>query len=190
MILYVMGAILVLLVLTLFFVISIYNRFVRLRNGMENSWAQIDVELKRRFDLIPNLVETAQGYLKHEASVLTAVTEARGGISQARKNGDIGAQIQAENNLTSALANLRMTMEQYPDLKGNTVMTDLMGQLTTTENQISGIRAAYNNTVLSMNNAVETFPSNIIAGIFNFSKGVFFEVDDEAERAAPKVSFG
>jgi len=166
-----------------------YNGLVKLRNAMKNAWSQIDVELKRRFDLIPNLVETAKGYMAHEKETLDAVVSARSGVSAARSKGDIGGQIAAENAMGTALGKLMVTVEAYPQLKADAHMSQLMGELTNTENGIAGKRQAYNNSVNAMNNGVEMFPSSIIAGMFNFEKGVFFEVEDAAQREAPKVSF-
>lgn len=182
--------IIVAIVVVLFVVYTkTYNKLVQLRNGVKNAWANIDVELKRRFDLIPNLVETAKAVMNHESETMIAVIEARNGLSRARKSGDIGKQIKAENAMSGALAGFRVTMEAYPDLKANQQMGQLMGELTSTENQIAGKRQGYNNSVNSYNNSCEMFPSNIIAGMFNFERADFFEIEDEQQREAVKVSF-
>ena len=185
----VLGVIVGLIILLLVVYIKTYNGLVRLRNAMKQAWANVDVALKRRFDLIPNLVEVAKGALKHESETLIKVMEARSGVSQAREKGDIGGQIKAEGLLSSALSGLRVTVEAYPQLKANEQMGQLMGELSTTEDQIASKRQHYNNSVNGYNNACETFPSNIIAGMFSFEKGAFFEIEVEEQREAPKVSF-
>ena len=170
-----------------FFVMS-YNGLVVLKNKVKNAWAQIDVQLKRRHDLIPNLIETAKGYMKHERETLEAVTNAR---TIAQKMVDAGAQARgkAEGELTSALMRLLAVAEAYPDLKANQNFLALQEELTSTENKISFSRQYYNDSVLKYNNKTQMFPSNIIAGMTGFKAGEFFEVTAEAERAAPKVSF-
>lgn len=190
-------ALLGLAVLVVLFVIGGYNSLVTLKNRFKNAYAQIDVQLKRRYDLIPNLVETAKGYLKHERETLEAVIAARNmaanANSQAAANpGDPQSMQQlmgAEAALTGTLGKLFALSEAYPDLKANQNMMKLMEELTSTENKVSFSRQAYNDAVMQYNTKREVFPSNIIAGMFNFGPAQLFEVTDEAERAAPKVSF-
>ena len=168
--------------------VGIYNGLIRRRNRVKNAWSQIDVQLKRRYDLIPNLVDTAKGYLKHEREVLENVTKAR---QQAINvpSGAIAEQAKAENFLTQTLRSLFAVVENYPDLKANQNMLALQEELTSTENKISYARQHYNDTVLDLNNKIEMFPSNIVAGMFSFKKGEFFELEDAGQREAPKVSF-
>jgi LemA protein len=175
-------------VVLLIMFIAIYNGLVRLRNQMKNAWAQIDVQLKRRHDLIPNLVETVKGYMKFERDTLEAVTKARTTAQQAIGSG-VGAQAKAEGELSSALTRLLAVVENYPDLKANKSFLDLQEQLTSTENKISFSRQFFNDSVLSYNNQTQMFPSNIVAGMTGFKQSEFFEVKAEAEREAPKVSF-
>lgn len=169
-------------------VVGIYNGLVGLRNQVKEAWAQVDVQLKRRYDLIPNLMETVKGYMSHERETLEAVTQARAAVGNA--GGGIPERIQAESGLTAALGRLFAVSEAYPDLKASTNFLSLQEELASTENKISFARQFYNETVMRMNNKVEMFPSNIIAGMFNFGKEEFFEVEDEAQREAPKVDFG
>jgi len=169
----------------IFWVIGIYNGLVRLKNEVENAWSQIDVQLKRRHDLIPNLVETAKGYMTHERETLEGVTNARAAAMNASGVKDTAA---AENMLSQALGGLRVAVEAYPDLKANQNFLQLQEELTSTENKISFSRQFYNDSVLSLNNKIEMFPSNIVAGMFNFKEQEFFEIE-ESERAVPKVSF-
>lgn len=176
------------IVLLLIGFIVIFNNLVRLRNQMKNAWAQIDVQLKRRHDLIPNLVETVKGYMKFERETLEAVTKARTVAQQAIGQG-VGAQAKAEGELSSALTRLLAVVENYPDLKANKNFLDLQEQLTSTENKISFARQFYNDSVLNYNNQTQMFPSNIVAALTGFKPGEFFEVRVEAEREAPKVSF-
>ncbi len=167
-----------------------YNGLVRLRNAMKNAWAQIDVQLKRRHDLIPNLVETVKGYKNFERETLEAVTKARNVAVQASATGAGAAAIgKAEGELSGALARLMVVVERYPDLKANQNFLALQEELTSTENKISFSRQYYNDSVMRYNNQTQVFPSNIIAGMFNFKPGESFEVTAEAEREAPKVSF-
>ncbi len=193
--------IVIILVVPLFFVlvwlIGGYNRLVALRNRFKNAYAQIDVQLKRRYDLIPNLVETAKGYLKHERETLEAVTRARNvalGASQAAaaNPGDAAAMkslVAAESGLGGALSRLLVVSEQYPDLKANQNMMQLTEELTSTENKISFARQAYNDSVMVYNTARESFPTNIIANTFNFASAELFVVDRPEQKDAPKVSF-
>ena len=178
-------------------VVGIYNKLVTLRNRYKNAFAQIDVQLKRRYDLIPNLVETAKGYMKHESGTLTAVTEARNIAYAAAKAaaanpGDAGAMkdlTAAESGLSGTLSRLMMVSESYPDLKANQNMMQLTEELTSTENKISFARQAYNDSVMTYNTDREVFPSNLIAGTFNFLPAELFVIDKPEQKEAPKVSF-
>ena len=178
--------ILVVLVLLVLFVIGIYNALVRLRNQVDNAWSQIDVQLKRRHDLIPNLVETAKGYMKHERETFEAITQAR---SQAMGAKTVSEASKAEGALGEALSKFMLVVENYPDLKANQNFLSLQEELTGTENRIAFARQNYNDQVLSFNNKIQMFPSNIVAGIFSFVKRDFFEIEVAAEREVPKVSF-
>ena len=166
--------------------IGIYNTLVRLRKRCDNGWAQIDVQLKRRYDLIPNLVETAKGYLKHEREVLENVTKAR---QQAIDASGVQDQAQAENFLSQTLKSLFAVVEAYPDLKANQNMLAVQEELVSTENKISFSRQHYNDTVMKYNTRTEVFPSSIVAGMFGFVEREFFELAEEAQREAPKVDF-
>ncbi len=177
---------LIVVVIVVLAVIGIYNTLVRLRKRCDNGWSQIDVQLKRRYDLIPNLVETAKGYMKHEREVLENVTKAR---QQAINASGVAEQAKAENMLTSTLRSLFAVAENYPDLKANTNMLAVQEELVSTENKISFARQHYNDCVMIYNTRTETVPSNIIAGMFNFAPREFFELENEGERAAPKVKF-
>ena len=168
-------------------VIGAYNSLVRLRNQVDNAWSQIDVQLKRRHDLIPNLIETVKGYMQHERGTLEAVTNAR---SQAMGAKGVAETAKAEGVLGKALSKFLLTVEAYPDLKANQNFLALQEELSSTENKIAFSRQAYNDQVLFFNNKTQMFPSNIIAGMFNFSKREFFEIEDAAEKAVPKVNFG
>ena len=168
--------------------IAIYNKLVRLRNQVKNAWAQIDVQLKRRYDLIPNLVETVKGYMKHERETLEAVTQARNLAQQAASSG-AGARAKAEGTLDAALSRLLAVVERYPDLKANQNFLALQEELTSTENKIGFSRQFYNDSVLRYNNQTQVFPSSVIASMAGFKAGEFFEVTEAAEREAPKVSF-
>jgi LemA protein len=167
-------------------VIGIYNSLVGLRNMVKNAWAQIDVQLKRRHDLIPNLVETVKGYAKHESGTLEAVIAAR---NQAVKATTVDEQIKAEQQLGGALGRLMVVMEAYPDLKANANFLSLQEELTSTENKISFSRQYYNDEVMKYNTRLESFPANMIAGPFGFKPATFFEVTNEKEREAPQVKF-
>ena len=179
------------------FAMSIYNRLVTLRNLYKNAYAQIDVQLKRRYDLIPNLVETAKGYIKHERETLEAVTLARNIAYTASKNaaanpGDAAAVkglAAAESGLGGALSRLMRVSEQYPDLKATQNMMQLTEDLTSTENKISFARQAYNDSVMTYNNTCEVFPNNLLAGTFRFTPAELFVVDKPEQKDAPKVSF-
>jgi LemA protein len=190
----VVGALLLFAVL---FVVGMYNKLVALRNRFKNAYAQIDVQLKRRYDLIPNLVETAKGYLKHERGTLEAVIAARNAASSANVRaaanpGDPAAMQQlvaAEGSLTGTLGRLFALSEAYPDLKANTTMIQLQEELTSTENKVSFARQAYNDSVMVYNTQREVFPSSIIAGMFNFAPAELFVIDKPEQREAPKVQF-
>jgi LemA protein len=179
------------------FFIGQYNALVGLRNRFKNAFAQIDVQLKRRNDLIPNLVETAKGYLSHERETLEAVTAARttamsAGAKAAADPGDPAAMRElaaAEGGLSGALGRLMMVSEAYPDLKANQNMMALQEELTSTENKVSFARQSYNDSVMTYNTKREVFPTNIVAGMFNFSAAELFKIEDPAEREVPKVSF-
>jgi len=185
------------ILLAVVFVVGIYNRLVGLRNRFKNAFAQIDVQLKRRYDLIPNLVETAKGYMAHERGTLEEVITARNAaataVSHAAANpGDPAAMknlLGADAALTGSLGRLFAVAEAYPDLKANTTMSQLMEELTSTENKVSFSRQGYNDSVMTYNTARETFPSNLIAGMMGFTAAELFQVDNPAERQAPKVSF-
>jgi LemA protein len=180
-----------------FYVIGGYNNLVSLRNRFKNAFAQIDVQLKRRYDLIPNLVETAKGYMAHERGTLEAVIVARNmasaaNVKAAQNPGDATAMKElggAETALTSSLGRLLAVSEAYPDLKANQEMMQLMEELTSTENKVSFARQAYNDVVMVYNTAREKFPTNIIANTFNFTAAEMFVIDKPEEKAAPKVSF-
>ena len=180
-----------------FWIIGAYNGLVTLRNRFKNAFAQIDVQLKRRYDLIPNLVETAKGYLKHERETLEAVIAARNSASSANTKvagnpGDpeaMKALSNAEGALGASLGRLFALTEAYPDLKANTSMNQLMEELTSTENKVSFARQAYNDSVMGYNTAREVFPTNIIAGMFNFGPAELFAIEKPEQREAVKVSF-
>ncbi len=185
------------LVLLVLFVVGIYNGLVTARNGYKNAFAQIDVQLTRRHDLIPNLVETAKGYLAHERNTLEAVITARNaavaGLKAAAANPGDPAAVQqlagAENTLTGALGRLFALAEAYPDLKANRNMMQLSEELTTTENKVAFARQAFNDSVMGYNNRCETFPGNIVAGMFGFAAAPLLEIESPQKREVPKVSF-
>lgn len=184
-----------LLVIVALWVMGAYNGLVKLRNRYRNAFAQIDVQLKRRYDLIPNLVETAKGFMKHERETLEAVIQARNMASSAREGANtedaesMGALMAAEGGLGNALGRLFALSEAYPDLKSNTNMMQLSEELTSTENKVAFSRQAYNDAVTAYNTQTEVFPSSVIAGMFNFGQATLFEVADEGERDAVKVEF-
>jgi LemA protein len=179
------------------FVIGAYNSLVRLRNRYKNAYSQIDVQLKRRYDLIPNLVETAKGYLAHERGTLEAVIAARNtavtaNTRAAQNPGETSAMKEissAESALSGAMGRLFALAEAYPDLKANTTMLSLMEELTSTENKVSFARQAYNDSVMAYNTRREVFPTNLIAGPFNFGPAELFVIDKPEQKEAPKVSF-
>lgn len=178
--------------------VGIYNGLIKARNGYKNAFAQIDVQLERRHDLIPNLVETAKGYLQHERATLEAVVEARNaavsGLQAAKSNpGDAKAMqklAQQENQLTQTLGRLFALREAYPDLKANQNMMQLSEELTSTENRVAFARQAYNDAVLAYNNKREVFPSSAIAGMFHFDRAHALEMQEPEKREGPQVSFG
>ena len=176
----------VLIVLGLFYVIGIYNALVRLRQQVKNAWSQIDVQLKRRYDLIPNLVETVKGYAAHEKETLERVVQARNAAVSAS---GVQAKAQAENMLTGALRQLFALSERYPNLKANENFLALQEELATTENRIAFARQHYNDSVASFNTRIQSFPANLIAGPFGFHDEPYFEMEDAAQREAPKVQF-
>jgi len=176
----------VLIVIFVFYIISIYNSLVGLRNQVKNSWSQIDVQLKRRHDLIPNLIEAVKGYMAHERGTLENITNAR---SKAVSAQGVSEKAKAEAQLTEAIGKFNLVVENYPDLKANQNFLALQEELTSTENKISFSRQNYNDQVLFFNNKIQMFPSNIIASMFGFKEEVFFQVEDTTERAVPKVSF-
>lgn len=165
----------------------IYNKLVSLRQKVKNAWSQIDVQLKRRYDLIPNLVETAKGYIKHERETLEAVVKARQMAIDTK--GGAAEQAKAENMLTQTLRSLFAVVENYPDLKANQNMLALQEELASTENKISFSRQFYNDNVMQYNTAIQSVPANIVAGMFNFKAEAFFEIESAEERQAPKVKF-
>ena len=193
----VLGVLVLLVVVVAAAVVGVYNKLVTMRNRYKNAYAQIDVQLKRRYDLIPNLVETAKGYMAHERGTLEAVTAARNIAYAAAKDaaanpGDATTMknlTAAESGLGGTLSRLMMVSEQYPDLKANQNMMQLTEELTSTENKISFARQAYNDSVMVYNTDREVFPSNLIANTFNFTPAELFVVDKPEQKDAPKVSF-
>ena len=192
-----LGVLLAIVLVLGLWVAGIYNKLVELRNRFKNAFAQIDVQLKRRYDLIPNLVEVAKGYMKHESSTLEAVIKARNialAASQAAAANPADANamkglMSAEAGLGGALSRLMVVSEQYPDLKANANMLQLTEELTSTENKVSFARQAYNDSVQFYNTAREVFPAVIFAGMFGFTAAELFKIDDPTERNAPKVQF-
>src|SRR3954452_545655 len=176
----------VIVVLLLLWAVLLYNGLVRKRNRVDNSWAQVDVQLKRRHDLIPNLVESVKGYAEHERGTFDEVTQDRAAATSAQGPAQAGA---AEGILGQALGRLFAVAEAYPELKANQNFLDLQGQLRDTEDKIAISRQVYNDTVLTFNNAIQVFPAVLLAGALGFSKREFFEIDDASERAGPQVSF-
>jgi len=180
-----LGIIVVLVIL----LISLYNRLVKMRNQRENAFADIDVQLKQRHDLIPQLVDTVKGYMKHESEVLTRITQARAAAIGASSIND---KIAAENQLTGALNGLKIAVEAYPDLKASQNFMQLQEEISDVENKLAASRRFFNSATRELNNAVQTFPSNILAGMFGFQKEVMFEIPEterKAHETAPKVSF-
>jgi LemA protein len=183
--------------IVVFMVIGIYNSLVRLRNAFKNNFAQIDVQLKRRYDLIPNLVETAKKFMAHEKETLEAVIQARNHAFQAGQaaaanptdSRAVGALGQAETQLTQSMGKLMAVFESYPDIKADSTMNGLMEELTSTENKIAFARQAYNDSVMTYNNGREQFPNNVFAGMFNFQQAQLLEIENPVEREAVKVQF-
>ena len=196
-VLLILGILFAIVLVLVLWVAGIYNKLVSLRNRFKNAFAQIDVQLKRRYDLIPNLVEVAKGYLKHEHSTLEDVIKARNIASAAAQavaanpadGNAMKGLVTAETGLTGALSRLMVVSEQYPDLKANQNMMQLTEELTSTENKISFARQAYNDSVMLYNTAREVFPNVIFAGMFSFLPAELFKVEDPTERNAPKVQF-
>lgn len=187
----------VILAILIFWVIGIYNKLVKFRERCKNAWSQIDVQLKRRYDLIPNLVETAKGYMAHEKETLEAVLQARASATQAQinidgdptKGADMQKLAQAEGQLTGALGRLMAVAEAYPDLKANENMMQLTEELTTTENKVAFSRQAYNDSCMTYNEYKQTFPPVFFSNMFGFDNAEYFEIEEAEEREAPKVSF-
>ncbi len=190
-------AILAVAFFVLLWAVGVYNGLVRSRNNYKNAFAQIDVQLKRRYDLIPNLVEAVKGYMAHERGTLEAVIQARNAAINAQKaasqdpgNPDAMKQLgAAEGELTGALSRLMVVCEAYPDLKANQNMLELQEELTSTENKVAFARQAYNDAVTSYNNMREVFPANLVAGFGGFGPAALLEIENQEERTAPKVSF-
>lgn len=177
---------LIVVVVAVVMVIGVYNSLVGLRNQVDNAWSQIDVQLKRRHDLIPNLIETVKGYMQHERGTFEAVTNARAAAAGAKTVKESAA---AEGMLEQTLGKLMLVVENYPELKANQNFLSLQQELGNTENQISSFRQGYNDCVLVYNNKIQMFPSNIVAGMFSFARRDFFQVEKPEEREVPKVSF-
>lgn len=169
--------------------IAMYNGLVRLRNRVEEAWSDIDVQLKRRYDLIPNLINTVKGYAKHEQDTFNQVTQARTQAMGAQESGDLKTQAENENMLSSTLKSLFAVSENYPDLKANQNFIELQQELSDTENKIQASRRFYNGNVLTYNTKVQTVPANIIAGMFKFGEKEFFELEEEKARETPEVKF-
>ena len=178
-------------VLIALILIFVYNSLVRLRNRVEEAWSDIDVQLKRRHDLIPNLIETVKGYAKHEKETFENVTQARTQAMQARESGgDTQQQAQAENMLTDTLKSLFAVSENYPDLKASQNFQELQQELTDTENKIQAARRFYNNNVMRYRTKIQSFPTNAIAKMFNFPQKEYFEIEEESEKENVSVDFG
>ncbi len=173
-------------VLLILFLIGVYNGLVRLKNEVENAWSQIDVQLKRRYDLIPNLVETVKGYASHEKETLEKVIQAR---NQAMNAHGVADKAQAENMLTGALKTIFALSESYPDLKANQNFLRLQEELSSTENKIAFSRQYYNDSVMNYNTRIQEFPPNVVASMFGFNRKEFFQVQDSVQREAPQVKF-
>jgi LemA protein len=185
-VIWVVIVIVVVVVLLLLWLVAMYNKLVRLRNRSENAWAQVDVQLRKRYDLIPNLIETVKGYAAHERETFEAVTNAR---VQAQQAQSVAQQAQAENVLTAALGRLFAVAEAYPQLRATENFQQLQAALSDVESNIAVARQVYNDTVLSYENALETFPTSVIAGMFNFRPREYFQTE-EGTREAPRVDFG
>jgi LemA protein len=196
-VLVILGLLVVVALVIAAWAIGVYNGLVTKRNRYKNAFSQIDVQLKRRYDLIPNLVETAKGYMKHERETLEAVIQARNiaasaGEKASQSPGDPAAMQAlsgAESQLGGVLSRLMMVMESYPDLKANQNMMSVQEELTSTENKIAFSRQAYNDAVMRYNTSREVFPANVVSGMFNFQEAALFEIENEEEKKAPEVSF-
>ena len=184
--LWVVIGIVALVLLVAILLVTLYNRLVRLRNRSENAWAQVDVQLRRRYDLIPNLVETVKGYASHERTTFEEVTKARTSAQQAQT---VQEQAKAENILTEAIGRLFAVAEQYPELRATENFQQLQGQLEETEGKIAVSRQVYNDAVLTYDTALETVPTNIVGNMFSFKAREYFEVEEPAAREAPRVQF-
>ena len=184
--LWVVIGIVALVLLVAILLVTLYNRLVRLRNRSENAWAQVDVQLRRRYDLIPNLVETVKGYASHERTTFEEVTKARTAAQQAQT---VQEQAKAENVLTEAIGRLFAVAEQYPELRATENFQQLQGQLEETEGKIAVSRQVYNDAVLTYDTALETVPTNIVGNMFSFKAREYFEVEEPAAREAPRVQF-
>ncbi len=181
--------VLVVIVMIIIAIIGIYNSLIRLKNRVKEAWSDIDVQLKRRYDLIPNLIETVKGYAKHEKETLEKVIKARNSAMNIQTTGDANAQANAENALSGTLKSIFALSENYPDLKANQNFLELQGELSDTENKIQASRRFYNSNVKDFNTKIEIFPTNIFAGILNFKKRDFFEISDKKEKENIKVAF-
>ena len=179
---------LVIIVLIVLWAVSAYNGLVTLRNRVKNGWAQIDVQLKQRADLIPNLVETVKGYAALESQVFTQVTQARANALQAAQSGDVTQRIEAENQLSRAILNLQAVAEAYPQLQAKQNFLDLLAQLKALEEKIAYARQFYNDVVQKYNTKIEVVPTNLIAGLFHFEQAAYFQIN-EADRQVPQVQF-
>ena len=194
--LWVLIVVLAVVLLLALLVVALYNRLVRLRNRAENAWAQVDVQLRRRYDLIPNLVETVKGYMAHERQTLEAVIAARNAAAEAnaraaadpRSAGAVAQAASAENALTGVLGQFMALREAYPDLKANQNALRLMEELSSTENRVAFARQAYNDAVMLYNTQRQSFPTNFIAGAFGFAEAALFQIDDDRERQVVNVS--
>jgi len=184
----VFGVVLVLVIAIIGWFVSVYNKLVKSRNKVKNSWSQIDVQLKRRFDLIPNLTETVKGYAKHESGIFEEFAKARNVYAQASGKGDIAGMSEANNMLSGVLSRLIAVSEAYPELKANTNFTSMMQELSNTEDKIAYTRQFYNDVVMTYNNLREVFPSSIVAAMFGFKEAELFKID-EASRENVKVQF-
>lgn len=181
--------ILVIVVVVGLVLVAMYNGLIRVKNRVQEAWSDIDVQLKRRHDLIPNLVESVKGFMTHERQLLENITKARSMAMDAQKGGDTMALAKAENALGGLLGNLRVAFEAYPDLKANQNMAQLMDELSDTENKIQAARRFYNGMVRDFNTKIEVFPTSVFANILHFSKFNFFEIDDKSERENVQVKF-
>jgi len=178
--------VLIIIAVIAFYLVGLYNSLIKLRNQVKNAWAQIDVQLKRRHDLIPNLIETVRGYMVHERETLESITRLR---TQAMSAETVADKAKAEGMLGTMLGKLQVAVEAYPDLKANQNFLALQEELTSTENKISFSRQSYNDQVLFYNNKLQMFPSNVVAGMFNFKPEEYFEIETPAEKEVPKVDF-